>query len=108
MKKRISLSRRITASELRANNSECRIYTAEEIQEFRKNRMIELNRTKLLKVQETSAADSDYSSVSENAAADSDYSSVSESAATDSDYSSVSESAATDSDYSSVSKKSEK
>jgi len=95
MNKRVCLSRRITASELRAGNSECRIYTAEEIQEFRKNRMIELNRTKLLKVQETSAADSDYSSVSE-------------SAATDSDYSSVSESAATDSDYSSVSKKSEK
>ena len=77
MKKRISLSRRITASELRAGHSECRIYTAEEIQEFRKNRMIELNRTKLLKVQETSAADSDYSSVSESAATDSDYSSVS-------------------------------
>ena len=58
--KRVNLSRKITTSELRSGNGECRVYTPEEIQEKNKQLKIQILKEKLMKM--NAAKSSDYSS----------------------------------------------
>jgi hypothetical protein len=57
--KRVNLGRKITTSELRSGNGECRVYTPEEIQEKNKQLKIQILKEKLMKM--NAARNDDYS-----------------------------------------------
>ena len=64
MKKRTSLSRKITTSELRIHNGDCYTYSAEEIKELNRKLVIQENLKKLLLMKEVSASNkTDYSPI---------------------------------------------
>ena len=59
--KRVNLGRKITTSELRSGNGECRVYTPEEIQEKNKQLKIQMLKEKLMKM--NAAKNDDYLSI---------------------------------------------